>query len=98
MLTVLIVVAITTLCICDVAVLGLVASYIYDHGSRSRSAVKAPASIPEPGSSGQNGGEELTRAQRDYIARERAFESMMNYNIEQAYGMQQMPTEELENE
>lgn len=96
MFTVLIIVAIVSLCICDLAVLGLVASYVYEKSSHTRSAVKAPAPMPSDRSSGQDGSEELEKAQRDYIARERAFEGMMNFNIEQAYDMHPIQPEEYE--
>lgn len=95
MFTILTIVAIVTMCICDLAVLGLVASYVYDRSSHFRSVKKTPA---EPASEvdlmAQSESEELQKAKREYIAQEKAFQSMLNFNIEQAYGMQQEPAEE----
>ena len=92
MLTVLIVTAITTLCICDLVVLGLLASWIYLNRSSLRSDTKHEAPVPEVNStSAQSEDEELAQRRREYIAQERAFQSMMNFNAEQAYGMTPTP-------
>lgn len=40
--------------------------------------------------------EELKQAKREYAAQEKAFQSMLNFNIEQAYGMNRNPVEELD--
>ena len=95
MLTVLIVVAITTLCICDVAILGLVASYVYNHTSRSYSRPDSPAPVSNGDLIRQGESEELERARREYMEQEKAFQMIMNYNAEQAYGMNDKPAEEI---
>ena len=95
MLTVLIVVSITTLCICDLAVLGLVASFVYTHSSRFHSA-ESPDPVPSDSVPKQDESEELLRAKREYEAQERAFQKMLNFNIEQAYGMSTAPAEEID--
>lgn len=96
MLTVLIVVAITTLCICDLTVLGLVASYVYNNVSRPRSVDKSPAPVSEDSMSfmTQSENEEQKKARAAYIAQERAFQDMLNFNAEQAYGIADTPKEE----
>lgn len=95
MFTILTIVAIVSLCICDLAVLGLVASYVYTHSSHFHQ-VKSPDPIPDDSTMVPDESEELKQAKREYAAQEKAFQSMLNFNIEQAYGMNRNPVEELD--
>ena len=94
MLTALIVVAITTLCICDFVVLGLVAFYVYTYRSHFHPAAPSDP-VPKGDSFAQGESAEQIKARREYIEQEKAFQSMMNFNIEQAYGMSGEPLEEI---
>lgn len=93
MTEIIIIVATATICICNLAVLGLLTKvFIFDSLQRNDSKNNKPLS-PVPTSNPNIDEEELKLAKKRYIETEKAFEEMMNFSAEKAYGINQTEKE-----
>lgn len=83
---VLAILALTTLCISDLAVLGLVFYFVLGHRTKADEPQTAQVRVKEED-------EENKKARDKFIKEQRAFQEMLNYNAYTAYGMKEQKEE-----